>query len=287
MNQVEETVLIPKDEYESLIKAVSSKETKQTDMLVNEEANVDKPGIKSAMFNSVENPKDTSEPKVATFFDHIDNGLVKSPESVSNKGTRQHDDNHDDYDAVNEDNAELKDSQKSVSAKLMNDEKQVETEVQDLRVSNNLAEDSSMMSLLLDKVSTKLRQPVKRLAAYIAENGQGIIAWDKKLRFILFNEVIPRTNFAKLISHTLEKGEKKRPKGATMFGKALQSIGMTNPAAWAFSQVTSYSASPDKSVDETKHKQEDYLDGSIEKKKGSNKTKIKKLNKLEGKWLSW
>lgn len=78
-----------------------------------------------------------------------------------------------------------------------------------LHESNNVQDQGQMITFLLDKVSTKLKEPVKMLASYIVENGKGIIGWDRKLRFILFNDIIPRTNFAKIISYSLEKSEKR------------------------------------------------------------------------------
>ena len=286
MNQVEETVLIPKDQYESLIQAASN-EAKQTDMTFTEDANSVQAGglsdnskdlmvTKETSQNIKDPPANTNDSDAS--FEALKSRQVKPEDTlVVNNNVPFGNDNHQD-DALN--------GQPTASAmgNVNQEEQHVSTDGQLLNMSS-----SERINLLLDKVPSKLKEPVKLLAAYIAENGKGIISWDRKLRFILFHAVIPRTNFAKLITYVLQKSEK-RPKGTTIFGKALQSIGMPNPAAWTFSQVKN-AASPDKNhvganVQPDKNHVGDNVDSGSEKPK-LGKQNHKKLKQLQAKWALW
>ena len=147
------------------------------------------------------------------------------------------------------------------------------------------------MAILLDKVTSNLKESVGLLAGYIIENGQDIIEWNNKLRFIHLKEVIPETNIAKIMTYAVEE-EGKSPKGITLFKRSLKSIGISNPKSWIFSQtggmMSPYAPEKKKGVGK---RSVDSIDGvnndEPKKKKLKKSSKDSKLKSLSTKWVSW
>ena len=144
----------------------------------------------------------------------------------------------------------------------------------------------NMLNGLLSKVPSKLKEPVRLLAEYINDNGKGIIEWDDDLRLLYFKNVIPKTNFAKLLRYAFEKTEK-RPKGSSIFSTALESIGIKNPTAWLVSQVPSEGNKKQKRVTSDI----DLTDGAEvslkSQPKGKKQTsKEMRFKKLTSKWVT-
>ena len=255
MNKVEENVLVPKEEYETLLEKVSA-----TNQLIAKD--------------SVTTP-DTPE----LFPDDVKANVSTSPSDTPTKSE-----------------VRLKKSDMSKEASLSTEMSEAEPEIVDeVEGSNRDTDDSSdMIDMLLVKVPPKLKDSVRLLATYIAENGEGIIEWDKELRFVHLKEVVPKTNFVKIIIYALENVGNP-PKGVTLFKRSLKSIGVNNVKSWVFSQ-TGGMMSP--YIEEEEEKQvsgkrpNDSTDGFFsddEQKtvKKSGKGKSTKLNKLATKWVSW
>ena len=147
-------------------------------------------------------------------------------------------------------------------------------------------DDDDMLNGLLSKVPSKLKEPVRLLAKYINDNGKGIIEWDDDLRLLYFKNVIPKTNVAKLLRYAFYKTEK-RPKGSSIFSIALESIGIKNPTAWLVSQVPGEGNKKQKRVTSDI----DLTDGAEvslkSQQKGKKQTsKEMRFKKLTSKWVT-
>ena len=253
MNKVEENVLISKEEYETLLEKVNAANDK--DIVANTSMN--------------------SEGSNSNAKENVDEGNASTPPPASDKAQES------------EDILE-KTKPSNTSSPTKSEGGGGKDDVENLEDENV---DTSMVDILLEKVPSNLKESVRFLANYIVENGQGIIEWDKELRFIHVKETIPKTNFAKLIIYALEKNDGKPPKGMTVFKRTLKAIGISNVKSWVFSQTGGGMMSPYGGDQESKGKRSfDVMDGAFDNKakkikKGSGKSD--KLNKLSKKWLTW
>lgn len=186
-----------------------------------------------------------------------------------------------------------------------------EDPIQRFHVDNNDASNEainkSKVDTLMGKVPTSLKRPVRTLVDYIVDNGNGIIEWDDSFRFLYMKQLMPRTNMVRLLCHSVEPKDRV-PKAASVFLRALKSLGIDNPIAYvnkhAHSKSNARSVSKKKNNDnaaastrspsyvenvpsEDNH-MNDMPDG-METKKGSV-PKTRKRNKFEnlsGKWQVW
>lgn len=171
--------------------------------------------------------------------------------------------------------------------------------------------------IVLAKVPVNLKEPVTILVDYIQDNASGIIEWDENLRFVYLKQTLPKTNIVKLLSYSLGKGEKP-PKAASVFQRALASVGVTD----ALKMVTSIMNTEGSSASQTPpspptqgskqnnkknstdlSESNDDVDAaaaassSTSSQPGNDKDKniqrrtskrnLKKFNNLAGKWLKW
>lgn len=233
-----ESVLIPKDEYDSLLEKVSKslkgndiefQETKENSGL-NDDGDVQKKH--DAMDQEQEAEEVDNGVKNFTKLSYIDG---KEEEGVTNEETG---------DLMHEKENEKPDKRVSPTKTPVSDYVEVNKNMNSTEGDNDddvdkVDEGINSINLLLVKVPQSLKQGVKILADYIAQNGRGIIEWDKSLRLRYFEQVIPKTNFVKLICHAL-KETLKTPKAYTLFKKALKSIGITSPNEWVLSQTENY-----------------------------------------------
>lgn len=288
MNNVEESVLIPKEEYETLLEKASPPNGKH-DMEVtdskskgeyvkNDDGDVDKSGVPSAPSSF-----DTAHPSPNP--DTSKNDLVVEEQAESkSKGALS---------------GSVSDSP-NVSSPSKEEEEEVDPKVdpQEEKMTKSGTVETDSIKLLLEKVSPELKEAVKMLAGYISENGEGVIEWDANRRLIHLKELIPRTDVAKIMMYVLGKRQKP-PKGATLFTRSLKSIGMSNPLKWIDSQspemVTPFNKMQSVVKKGDVKRALDNVDGvstseGVSKKKKSNSEGGKHRNKskqLNGKWLSW
>ena len=254
MSKVEENVLISKEEYETLLEKVNAANTPLTNQMEDsgDKEIIDEQNMTtSSPSDKAQEGKDTSK-------------TVK----ISNESSH----------SKSEDKEEEKENE---------EEDQQEEEVS---VERDLSENSSdeNVTKLLEKVPSNLKESAGFLVNYIVENGQGILEWDKELRFIHLKETLPKTNFAKLIIYALEE-EGKPPKGMTMFKRTLKSIGISNVKSWIFSQTGGTMSPYEADIDSKGGKRSlDTVDGTLDNNKKSKKgRKYAKLEKLSHKWLKW
>ena len=256
MNRVQENVLIPKDEYETLLEKVKELDGKDH--------------VPSTQINNTGGsfPKDKGDDEVSMAES---SSLVESPSGDVNK---------------------LEDTKSSnlTTPNKDEDKREEETTLEDINVQNET--EDAMLENLLTKVSSNLKESVRLLGRYILQNGEGLIEWDKDLRFIHLKEIVPKSNIVKIMTYVLENNTKP-PKGATLFKRSLKSIGISNPKSWVFSQsggmMSPYGEGEKKN--EGIKRSIDSMDGSfdtVEKKKvKKSRSKGEKLKKLSTKWIDW
>lgn len=166
----------------------------------------------------------------------------------------------------------------------------------------NVSISTSKVDMLMDKVASTLKGRVKILVNYIVENAVGIIEWDNKFRFLYMKQMMPHTNIVTLLMHAV-KPKEKVPKSASVFLRALRSVGIDNPIAYVTQHLNSKKkkgAGSKANIDNDSHAASisnfqtnetdmtDIPDG-METKKGAvgKKRKRNKFESLSGKWLTW
>ena len=252
MNQVEENVLIPKQEYETLLEKVNSMDSNDSEF-------ASQPSDKKSGPTHLDIKGDESSVPDLPVLDSPSKEGVKLEEvkSANVTPTKQADENN--KGAVN---ADHETGRKGTDQMLDN---------------------------VLDKVPSNLKDSVRLLCQYILEMGEDIIEWNKDLRFIHLKEIVPKSNIANIMSYVLEKNGKP-PKGATLFTRSLKSIGISNPKSWVFSQMGGM-MSPYEGGETTvsEKRSNDSIDGLAEhepKKKVKKTSKGDKLKKLSAKWIT-
>ena len=185
MEDIVESVLIPKDEYESLLEKVSESQD--------------------------ENPSSDKE--------------VECSSEILNEC---HEQGQDSSVIISAKKPSLKDNVKDIEADNNSNNNNNNNE-------NNVPKSVNSIQLLLVKTPTSIKHHVKSLAEYIKQYGEGIIEWDDSLRFMYFQQVIPKTNVVNLISHALGQTSK-TPKAYTVFDRALKSIGIMSASDWILSK---------------------------------------------------
>lgn len=296
MNQVEESVLIPKDQYETLMEKVAGLADKSNVSVDSNLCNFDKSN-EPANVSDVTVPtgsKHESSGDSATVnsidnFENVDNVLNNqvatsvapaekvAKSSMETKTSASVEDKTDTAASNSRDDTDTEPDSASPTAK-----KKFEFDTEKYSVKN--PRKPSLNKLLIGKVPEKLREPAKQIVQYILEYGNGIIRWDEKLRFVHLNQKVSRTNFAKMISYLMEKTDR-RPKGMTILKKSLQSIGIDNPKIWAKSLAAKF-GKPDQNESLPKQSS-DTMDGVSEDMSKSLSGKHARLQKLAGKWESW
>ena len=259
MNKVEETVLIPKEEYEILLDKVNAMKDNDKEVVTDTPSEYESEAPQAAkedVVQSVETDLSNRSAPSDTPSESVD-ALEKSKSSNESTPT--------------------KDSEKT----------------DDTVQSEGGADRSELMGALLDKVTSNLKESVGLLAGYIIENGKGIIEWDKDLRFIHLKEVIPKTNMSKIMAFIVGGEEGKSPKGITPFKRSLKSIGLSDAKSWIFSQIggmmSPYAPEKTKSVGKRSIDSIDGVNNDDEpkNKKLKKSSKDSKLKNLSTKWVSW
>lgn len=148
---------------------------------------------------------------------------------------------------------------------------------------------------ILNNIPAGLRDKAGILLDQILDSGRGIIEWDDKLQFVYMKQKMPRTNIVQLLVYTLEK-EGKAPKGASVFLRALKSIGLGKPAEYISKKQASQTqdngdgANNEPSV-QSETNVEDVPDGPSDKSKAgpvrTSQRKKSRFANLKGKWLPW
>ena len=324
MANMVESVLIPKDEYESLLEKVTDS-LKENDSNVKEEEQVeletDKPndGKVEDLEKKIaqENKIPDKNIKLSHHGEASDaNGLITSTEDFKPGKSAK------DSDAVKLNDIQASDSlpkgdKKDINLNGKDEFTRTKNKDNNTDADADTAKGINNVKVLLVKVPHNLKQSVKILADYIIQNGRGIIEWDDSLKFRYFKQVIPRTNFAKIISYAFRK-TLQTPKAYTVFDRALKSIGISSVNEWLLEetvnnnnnnnnnngadhenqsgedeQATSKPIS--KGIQSVKNKNEDSVDildgdNSTNKtnfKKFSGKSKESRFHKLKQKWIPY
>lgn len=154
---------------------------------------------------------------------------------------------------------------------------------------------------ILSNVPAGLRDKARILVQYILDSGRGIIEWDDKLQFIYMKQTMPRTDIVKLLVYTLEK-EGKAPKGASVFLRSLQSIGLGKPREYVAKQLASSDKVNDKETNNSDtgpnepavHSETDMSDVPDGQPDGgkagpvrTSQRKKSRFTNLKGKWFAW
>ena len=242
MNNLEETVLVSKDEYETLLDKVSKDNNSKGDAVTNGEdsGHGSGSGDTSAASSSVDIKRD--ETAMDTSQDGVKGRVISDTTTVgaesgeidtlpsSKPSSPPPSVKDDDAAGLEEGNSQIEEEGEPEKESAQTE---IESEVRDTFEGKN---DKRLLNLLLSKTPSKLKLPVRLLAEYIMDNGKGIIEWNEELRLLYFKTIIPKTNFIKLLKYAFKASEK-RPKGSSIFTTALESIGIANPGAWLVSQI--------------------------------------------------
>ena len=211
MDKVEETVLIPKDEYESLLEKVSvQKQTHQhqeqqqqqvvdmsatVDTSSGENSQLDVSGVRTEELNKSDKTVDESTEPSEGGDEWGRQNVTANPSQASDP----------DKGASYLNNVEGSEAGEILADNSANISDKTDIPHNESGIKKKGGNKVNSVNLLLDKVSVALKHPVRMLADYLVENGEGIIEWNSDLRFVYFGGVVPKTNFAKLMSYAFKK----------------------------------------------------------------------------------
>lgn len=291
MNHVEESVLIPKDEYETLIEKVSEINDKKNV----EDVNLDKfdDSNKNRIVSDLPIASQMCTDVNSEIVTNSENSPRKSGEAAASPEVKKKPGTNSSPSTVKAAGPPIDNGLKQIdndngpAAPAADDDTSTVSTTTTKDNVNGVGNTSLKINMLLDNVSQKYKQPVKVMAEFISENGKGIIAWDESLKFVYFNDTIPRTNLAKMLTYLIEKSDV-RPKGITLLLKSLKIIGIEHPKAWARRQAAKFAQQGVKKKANTSEVEtNDSPDGiEVETKKKIPAKEIR-FQKLSGKWQSW